>query len=110
MSVDHAQLKTLMDIIGRDTLSRVKQSYFSDSQTKLVNLKTAIEANDLHQVEQLSHSLKSSSSNLALATLASVFAHMESDASQGQAENLSNLYLSAVDEYEQAVAEIDTLI
>ncbi|WP_417506887.1 Hpt domain-containing protein [Marinomonas gallaica] len=110
MSVDHAQLKSLMDIIGRDTLSRVKQSYFNDSQAKLVSLKTAIEEHDLYQVEQLSHSLKSSSSNLALSTLASVFAHMESDASQGQAENLSNLYQSAVDEYGQAIAELDTLI
>lgn len=110
MAVDHTQLKTLMDIIGLDTLGRVKQSYLSDSRTKIAELENAIENQDIKQVEHISHSLKSASSNLALSTLAGVFAQMESDAGQGQVENLSHLYQSAVHEYHQAVAELDTLI
>lgn len=110
MSVDHAQLKTLMDIIGQDTLRRVKHSYVDDSQTKLVALKNAVEQHDMQQVEQLSHALKSSSSNLALATLAHIFAQLEAIGAQRAEGNLAQLYDDAECEYQHAIAELDSLI
>lgn len=110
MVVDQTQLNTLKDIIGRDTLLKVKRSYEEDSQAKLVTLEQAVNAGDLNHVEQLSHSLKSASSNLALISLASLFAEMERHASQGQAESLNTLFQSAQREYPTALAELGALL
>ncbi|CUB03619.1 Hpt domain-containing protein [Marinomonas fungiae] len=110
MLVDHTQLKTLKDILGRDTLLRVKGSYEEDSQAKLNALEQAVNASNLEQVEQLSHSLKSASSNLALVSLTRLFAQMEASASQGQAEPLMTLLQNAQAEYPTALAELSTLL
>lgn len=110
MVVDHTQLKTLKDILGRDTLLKVKHSYEEDSQAKLVSLEVAVSTGNLEHVEELSHSLKSASSNLALVSLASLFAQMEATASQGQAEPLSALFHSAKAEYPTALDELGALL
>lgn len=110
MVVDHTQLKTLKDILGRDTLLKVKRSYEEDSQAKLVTLEDAVSTGNLEHVEQLSHSLKSASSNLALVSLAKLFAEMENHANQGQTTPLSTLLQQAKTQYPSALDELETLL
>ena len=110
MSVDQTQLKTLLEILGKDTIRRVKESYIEDSHPKLDYLGKAITDGDFEAVEQLSHSLKSASSNLALSGVAEVFAQLEALATQQQASQLAALYQAAQTSYHQEVAELDALL
>ena len=110
MAVDQTQLKTLQDIIGKETLQKVQRSYIEDSEPKLLALGDAIETGDFATIEQLSHSLKSASSNLALSGVAEVFAQLEALATQQQTSQLAALYQAAQASYHQEVAELDALL
>ncbi len=110
MAVDQTQLKTLQDIIGKETLQKVQRSYIEDSEPKLSALGDAIETEDFATIEQLSHSLKSASSNLALSGVAEVFAQLEALATQQQTSQLAALYQAAQASYHQEVAELDALL
>ncbi|MBM6550603.1 Hpt domain-containing protein [Marinomonas ostreistagni] len=107
MAIDVPQLTTLLQILGDETLQKVRQSYLDDSQDKLPQLAAAIAAQDLAAVDHLSHSLKSASANLAMLELADVFAQMEAQASQGQSDQLAALYDSAMAEYQRSVSELN---
>ena len=110
MAVDQTQLKTLHDIIGKETLQKVQRSYIEDSEPKLLALGDAIKTGDFATIEQLSHSLKSASSNLALSGVAEVFAQLEALATQQQTSQLAALYQAAQTSYHQEVAELDALL
>lgn len=110
MAVDRTQLQTLIDIIGRETLVRVKESYIEDSQAKLIALGKAVAEKQLKEVDQLSHSLKSASANLALTSLADVFAQLELLSGQGQEEPLDALFEQANQEYQTALTELSNLL
>ena len=51
MAVDQVQLKTLHDIIGKETLQKVQRSYIEDSEPKLLALGDAIETGDFATIE-----------------------------------------------------------
>ncbi|SBS31053.1 Hpt domain protein [Marinomonas aquimarina] len=110
MVVDHPHFKSLKDILGRDKLVKVARSYEQDSQAKLIALEQAVQADDLDDVTHLSHSLKSASSNLALVSLASLFAQMEANASQGQTDALGELLQAAKAEYPAALRTLHELL
>lgn len=103
MPVDTQQLQTLLDLLGVETLTKVRDSYIQDSQTKMVELRAAVEQQDLESVSQLSHSLKSASGNLSLNRLAELFAQMESQSNQGEASQLNELYQLADTEYQHSI-------
>ena len=110
MAVDQIQLKTLKDILGSETLHRVKESYIEDSQPKLELLGNAVESLDFATIEQLSHSLKSASSNLALSELARLFANMEAAATQQEPSSLAALYDAVQVTYPEELLELDSLL
>ena len=99
MPIDTHQLQSLISILGANTLARVRQSYLEDSEPKLAQLKHAIDGQQFSEVEQISHSLKSASANMALGQLAAIFAEMEQQSAQGKPERLSDLYLQAEECY-----------
>lgn len=103
MSVDIQQLTALVELLGVDTLTKVRSSYIQDSQTKMVELATAVEQGDTKTVEQLSHSLKSASANLSLTRLAELFAQMEAQANQNDDSQLATLYQQAHTEYQSSI-------
>ncbi|MFD1382893.1 Hpt domain-containing protein [Rhodanobacter aciditrophus] len=106
MPIDTDQLQSLISILGKETLVRVRQSYLEDSEPKLAQLKQAVETNQLASVEQLSHSLKSASANMALSDLAKCFADMEHQAAQSHSDQLMTLYIKAESCYGQSVTAL----
>lgn len=106
MALDTQQLTMLLDILGREMLQKVHQSYLADSQTKMQQLQQAIAESDCPTVDHLSHSLKSASANLAMSDLASIFAQMEAQAAQGEHQDLAELYQAAQIEYQRALGQL----
>ena len=107
MAIDSQQLTTLLEILGAERLALVRQSYLSDSASKMQALGQSVAEQDWHAVNQLSHSLKSASANLALLSLADLLAQMEAQSAQEQGDSMQRLYEAAQSEYDRSVAELN---
>ncbi|WP_158541176.1 Hpt domain-containing protein [Marinomonas piezotolerans] len=103
MPIDTAQLQNLINLLGADMLQRVRQSFLEDSEPKIAQLKHAIAERDFAAIEQLSHSLKSASSNLALTELAAELAQLEAQATAHNDADFQRLYDNIESLYVQSV-------
>lgn len=79
-SIDYEKLQSLRALQrkGRpDVLSRIVQTYFDSSHTLLNTLREAVSCHDASSVEQVAHSLKSSSANVGALQLTALYGELE---------------------------------
>ncbi|RMD74696.1 MAG: Hpt domain-containing protein [Lentisphaerae bacterium] len=72
---------------GKEIVEDLLRVYFKSFNEKLPKLRNAIADGDLHQVRELAHSLKGSSANIGLNSLAEICRKIESDAERGAVDN-----------------------
>ncbi|MDE8604588.1 Hpt domain-containing protein [Marinomonas sp. RSW2] len=80
--IDHAQLDTLTQLLGKDTINQIRLEYVQDSRQKMTILLDAWEERNYQELQNVSHSLKSSSLNMAMLVFAKQCQLIENFASQ----------------------------
>tara|TARA_R110002167_G_C12460861_1_gene632708 strand:+ start:347 stop:679 length:333 start_codon:yes stop_codon:yes gene_type:complete len=80
--IDHAQLDTLTQLLGKDAINQIRLEYVQDSRQKMTLLLDAWKERNYQQVQNVSHSLKSSSLNMAMLVFAKQCQLIETFASQ----------------------------
>ncbi|GAA0235104.1 Hpt domain-containing protein [Marinomonas primoryensis] len=80
--IDHAQLDTLTQLLGKDTINQIRLEYVQDSRQKMTTLLDAWEERNYQELQNVSHSLKSSSLNMAMLVFAKQCQLIEKFASQ----------------------------
>ncbi|AEF56508.1 Hpt domain-containing protein [Marinomonas posidonica] len=63
--IDKAYLDSLTELLGKSTVDQIRLEYVQDSTNKLNQLMSAWGNRDFEELQQLSHSLKSASLNMA---------------------------------------------
>ncbi|MFT2098960.1 Hpt domain-containing protein [Marinomonas sp. 2405UD66-6] len=68
--IDHSYLDSLVELLGKDTINEIRLVYVNESAEKLEDLFAAWEAKNFTELQDISHSLKSSSLSMAMADFA----------------------------------------
>ena len=106
--LDTAQLTELKDIM-EDAFDDLVSTYLDDSSEKLVQLESALSAQDAQQVSSLAHSLKGSSSNICAAGLADKFKVLEDMGRAGDVSQGSDALIDAKAVYAEVEQELKSL-
>jgi len=80
--IDQSQLETLIQFLGKDTINQIRLAYAEDSRHKMTLLLAAWKERNYQELQQVSHSLKSSSLNMAMQMFAKQCQLIEACASQ----------------------------
>ena len=80
--IDHAQLDSLIELLGKDTINVIRLEFVEDSHEKMTQLEQAWEKRDYDELQHISHSLKSASLNMAMQAFAKQCQLIEMAASQ----------------------------
>lgn len=85
--IDYDHLTSLIDVLGKDTMNKIRLEFIVDSTEKMALLFAAWEAQNDHDIREISHSLKSASLNMAMKAFAAQCQQIESPSKpQSQAE------------------------
>lgn len=68
--IDHSYLDSLVELLGKDTINGIHLVYVNESAEKLQDLLTAWKAKNYTALQDISHSLKSSSLSMAMTDFA----------------------------------------
>lgn len=80
--IDHTYLDSLTQLLGKDVINQIRLEYVEDSTQKIEQLLTAWDEKDHKILQEVSHSLKSASLNMAMHVLAEQCELIEQSASQ----------------------------
>lgn len=97
--IDGTQLHSLFDMLGKDIINAIRLEFIEDSAEKMTRLQKMWADKNYHELEEVSHSLKSASLNMALQGFAARCQQIESAAAQhndtviqANLDGLSTLY------------------
>jgi histidine phosphotransfer protein HptB len=80
--IDHTQLDTLTQLLGKDTINQIRLEYVEDSAQKMTQLLQAWDDRNYEELKQTSHSLKSASLNIGVPIFAQQCQQIEKAALQ----------------------------
>lgn len=105
--IDYDHLTSLVEVLGKETMNKIRVEFVDDSTEKMTLLLAAWEAQNNYDIREISHSLKSASLNMAMKDFAAQCQQMESPAEpQSHAErqaimdNLPALHQASLAELE----------
>ena len=107
MLVDDKALNDLINMLDKNTVNLVRLAFLEDSREQMARLNNAWEEQDLSVIARISHSLKSSSGNLALIPLSQAFAELEAIATRGLEHDLPNSLAPLKTCYDASVEELN---
>jgi HPt (histidine-containing phosphotransfer) domain-containing protein len=64
--IDHSYLDTLTQLLGKNAINDIRLGYVDDSTQKMSDLLAAWQTRDYIKIQEISHSLKSASLNMAM--------------------------------------------
>ena len=80
--IDPTQLDTLTQLLGKSTINQIRLEYIKDSRQKVTLLLHAWKERNYQELKHVSHSLKSSSLNMAMFVFAKQCQRIEESALQ----------------------------
>lgn len=112
--IDTSHLDTLTQLLGRDTINQIRLEYIEDSHDKLAQLLQAWNTKNYSELRQVSHSLKSASSNMAMSVFAKQCQQIEQSALQHNEQGLQaiidtlpSLHTSSLQALKQYFSDFD---
>ncbi len=101
--VDEETINMLKEVM-EDDFNTLLETYISDSQVRIDELKTFLAAGDSDMVRRTAHSLKGSSGNLGATGLADMCLHVEAQSKDGDLSSLEEKLVEIEAEYREVEA------
>jgi HPt (histidine-containing phosphotransfer) domain-containing protein len=93
-----------------DLAKKVMQIFLEQTPGQILDIKNALETDDLQCVELLSHSIKGACANIGAARLQAVALQMETQAHSGDAAHLTSQVDTLQDEFDQLEMAIRKIV
>ena len=101
--IDQTYLDSLSQLLGKDVINQIRLEYVEDSTQKIALLLVSWNKRDYKELQEISHSLKSASLNMAMSVFAEQCELIEQSASQssddgvqGVIDNLPTIHLTSL--------------
>jgi len=107
--LDNQIVRELHEIMG-DDIGMLYETFLSDSENKLVELKDAIELSDGDLIRRTAHSLKGSSRNIGAVDLAANAESLEKAGREGNFDQLDAMFHAIGDTFSLVKSEIQSQI
>ncbi len=101
VSVDHATLETLREVMGEEDFAELLPTYVASTENSLKLLLQHQPQGELAEIERLAHSLKSSSASIGARHLSALAKDLEQQAREGKTEDLKTAIDALHDEFRQ---------
>lgn len=106
--IEKSQINALIDLLGKDTINDIRLQYVEDSTQKIAKLKSAWDEEDYQTLQEISHSLKSSSLNMAMRAFAQQCEKIEQSASQQSDNGIQDILDSLSTIHSESLAALET--
>jgi CheY-like chemotaxis protein len=109
--IDHSVLDELLEMGGGDQefLREMIDSFLTTAPSLLAKLRAGASTGDASALRLAAHTLKSGSKDMGAATLAALFANLESMGHQGELENAATLVVEAEALFSQVATELESV-
>lgn len=104
-TLDMQIVNDLVDIMG-DDIGMLYETFISDSESKLDELRLIKNSPDADQIRRLAHSLKGSSKNVGASTFAQCCASLEAHARENNLSHIENQVEAILTAFENTKADI----
>ncbi len=103
--LDEEIISELVEIMG-DDIGLLFETFISDSEEKIVQLKSILENGNGDEIRRLAHSLKGSSKNIGAVNLAMRCENLEIDGREGNVVDVEKVYSAISVDYNAVKAEL----
>lgn len=104
--IDYSHLNSLTDLLGKKVINQIRLDYEEDCKQKMKSLEEAWNEKNYEQLQQVSHSLKSASLNMAMQFFAEKCQFIENAASQKNEQRIANMIDTLPDIHQRSLKEL----
>lgn len=104
--IDRAYLDSLVELLGKDTINEIRLIYLQESAQKLDDLAAAWKNQNYTDLQEISHSLKSSSLSMAMTDLAEQCREIEEFSKLPDKPNIDRLMKTLSKTHQKSLVEL----